>query len=152
MSLRDLARAFLESEEVRFRQVSHMGQHMGVPLGQTASTPYSSMGSAVPLTVPRGTLPEVMGQAVPLGQCGTDGTNGTDGTLGTDGTAFPAIALAFDLASRQREADRRNEKAVRERLTDRWCACGARATFAWPDGLHRDVWRCLDCGPVKGEA
>jgi hypothetical protein len=62
------------------------------------------------------------------------------------------VTPAFDLAARQRESDRRNEKAVRERLTDRWCACGARATFAWPDGLRRDVWRCLDCGPVKGAA
>jgi hypothetical protein len=60
--------------------------------------------------------------------------------------------LALNTARLQAEADRRNEKAVRERLTDRWCACGARATFAWPDGLRRDVWRCLDCGPVSGEA
>jgi hypothetical protein len=147
MSLRDLARAFLESELARVPQVSHVGQHRGVPLGQTASTPYSSNSSAVPLTVPRGTAIGTMGQSVPLGQCGTDGTNGTLGTSGTDGTT-----IAFDLAARQREADGRNTEAVRTGLTDRWCACGSRATFAWPGGRRREIWRCLDCGPVRGEA
>ena len=62
------------------------------------------------------------------------------------------VTQAFDLAARQREADRQNERAVRERLTDRWCACGARATFAWPGGRRPEVWRCLDCGPARGEA
>lgn len=60
--------------------------------------------------------------------------------------------LALNTARLQAEADRRNEKAVRERLTDRWCACGARATFAWPGGRRPEVWRCLDCGPARGEA
>ncbi len=120
-----------------------------VPLGQTASMPYSSGGSAVPLTVPTGTAPRAMGQAVPLGQCGTGGTLGTDGT---DGTVYRAIAPAFDPAARQREADGRNVDASRMGLTDRWCACGSRATYAWPDGRRRDVWLCLDCGPVRGEA
>ena len=63
-----------------------------------------------------------------------------------------ALAPAFDRERLQREADRRNEKAARERSTDRWCACGQMASYAWPDGLRRDVWRCLDCGPVRGEA
>jgi hypothetical protein len=63
-----------------------------------------------------------------------------------------ALAPAFDRERLQREADRRNAEAVRKGSTDRWCACGSRATFAWPDGRRRDVWRCLDCGPVKGEA
>jgi hypothetical protein len=63
-----------------------------------------------------------------------------------------ALAPAFNRAALQREANRRNADAARMGLTDRWCACGARATFAWPDGLRREIWRCLDCGPVRGEA
>ena len=63
-----------------------------------------------------------------------------------------ALAPPFNRAALQREADWRNEKVMRERLTDRWCACGSRATFAWPDGHRREVWRCLDCRPVRGEA
>jgi hypothetical protein len=71
-----------------------------------------------------------------------------------DAQGAPAefVAPAFDRARLQVEADRRNAEAVRNGSTDRWCACGSRATFAWPDGRRRDVWRCLDCGPVKGEA
>jgi hypothetical protein len=62
------------------------------------------------------------------------------------------VTPAFDRGRLQADADRRNEKAVRERLTDRWCTCGARATFAWPRGLRCEIWRCRDCGPVRGEA
>ena len=52
----------------------------------------------------------------------------------------------------QRAADRRNAEAVRAGLTDRYCACGALATFAWPDDDGRAAWRCLECGPVRGRA
>jgi hypothetical protein len=52
----------------------------------------------------------------------------------------------------QRAADQRNAKSLDERSTDRWCACGSLATLAWPDGRGRDVWRCLECGPVRGKA
>ena len=60
--------------------------------------------------------------------------------------------LTLNTARLQAEADRRNERAARERLTDRWCACGQLASYAWPDGRRREIWRCLDCGPVRGEA
>jgi hypothetical protein len=142
MSLRDLARAFLESELARAPQVSHVGHHRGVPVGQSASTPYSSGDSAVPLAVPHGTLPKAMGQAVPMGQCGTGGTNGTLGT----------VAPAFTPERLQPVADRRNAEALRKGSTDRWCACGLLASCAWPDGRRREIWRCLECGPVRGRA
>lgn len=52
----------------------------------------------------------------------------------------------------QREADRRNADAVRAHSTDRFCACGALATFAWPDEDGREVWRCVECTPAWGRA
>jgi hypothetical protein len=61
-------------------------------------------------------------------------------------------ALAFDPTRLQREADRRNADAARMGFTDRWCACGRLASYAWPGGRRRETWRCLDCGPVRGEA
>jgi hypothetical protein len=61
-------------------------------------------------------------------------------------------APAFDPVALQRAADRRNIIATHEHSTDRWCACGRLASYAWSDDCGRDVWRCLDCGPVKGEA
>jgi hypothetical protein len=64
----------------------------------------------------------------------------------------PVASPACDPARLQAEADRQNEKAVRERSTDRSCACGRLASYAWPDGRRRDVWRCLECGPVRGKA
>ncbi|MCQ4189041.1 hypothetical protein, partial [Methylocystis suflitae] len=56
---------------------------------------------------------------------------------------------AFDPAALQRKADRRNADAARNHSTDRYCACGRLATFAWRrDG--RDVWRCLECADAQG--
>lgn len=52
----------------------------------------------------------------------------------------------------QAQADRRNAAAVRDRITDRWCACGHLATFAWPDDHGRDTWRCVECTPAWGRA
>ena len=52
----------------------------------------------------------------------------------------------------QREANQRNAQAVRDGLTDRWCACGRLATMAWPDGAGRNVWQCHDCAPTAGKA
>lgn len=57
---------------------------------------------------------------------------------------------AFDEVRLQREADRRNATAMRAHSTDRWCACGQLATFAWPTGRGRENWRCLECAPVTG--
>jgi hypothetical protein len=42
------------------------------------------------------------------------------------------VSPPCDRARLQAEADRQNEKAVRERSTDRWCACGRLASYAWP--------------------
>jgi hypothetical protein len=64
----------------------------------------------------------------------------------------PVAPLAHNPGRLQAEADWRNEKAAREHSTDRWCTCGQLASYAWPDGRRREIWRCLDCGPVKGEA
>jgi hypothetical protein len=66
--------------------------------------------------------------------------------------ATPATPATLAAAPTQREADRRNADAARSGSTDRWCSCGRLATFAWPDGRGRDVWRCLDCAPVRGKA
>lgn len=45
---------------------------------------------------------------------------------------------------------RKNRDAQRAGLTDRWCACGSLAPFAWPIGNQREVWRCLDCARTEG--
>jgi len=68
--------------------------------------------------------------------------------------ASPPVSagLAFDPATLQAEADQRNARAAREHSTDRFCACGRLASLAWPDGRGREIWRCLECGPVKGRA
>jgi hypothetical protein len=62
------------------------------------------------------------------------------------------VIAPHDPAALQREADRRNATALRAGSTDRWCACGSLAMFAWPDGRGRDVWKCPECAPVIGEA
>ncbi len=67
-------------------------------------------------------------------------------------SSAPITVPAFQRERLQRESDRRNADAARMGLIDRWCACGQLASYAWPDGRRRDVWRCLDCGPVRGEA
>lgn len=62
------------------------------------------------------------------------------------------VAAAYDPVHLQREADRRNAAAIRDRITDRWCACGHLAEFAWPGDDGRDVWRCVECTPTWGRA
>jgi len=52
----------------------------------------------------------------------------------------------------QREADRRNDDAVADGITDRWCSCGKLACAAWPSDNGRAVWRCDDCAPTRGRA
>jgi hypothetical protein len=54
--------------------------------------------------------------------------------------ATPGRSYRFRLVD-QRAADRRNAEAVRTHSTDRYCGCGALATFAWPDDDGREVWR-----------
>ncbi len=58
----------------------------------------------------------------------------------------------YDPARLQREADRRNSAAVRDRVTDRWCACGRMATLAYPNSAGRNVWHCLECLDAYGRA
>lgn len=60
--------------------------------------------------------------------------------------ATPGRSYRFRLTD-AREADRRNAEAVREGVTDRWCACGRLATFAWDEG-GRQTWKCLECSAV----
>jgi hypothetical protein len=71
---------------------------------------------------------------------------------GFGGSRGKHISPKFEPSRLQREADSKNVQAQREGVTDRWCACGLRATFAWRDVHGRETWRCLECGPVKGEA
>lgn len=58
----------------------------------------------------------------------------------------------YDPERLQREADRRNVAALRERITDRYCRCGHLATFAWPGDDGRPVWICDECAPTRGVA
>ena len=65
-------------------------------------------------------------------------------TRGTSGTVNWVLLQA--------EADKRNINAQHERLTDRYCRCGRLAEYAWPMDGRREMWRCVDCYPVKGHA
>jgi len=62
------------------------------------------------------------------------------------------LNVGYDPVTLQREADRRNARAVRERSTGRWCACGSLAESGYPDGRGGTVWRCWRCFPVLGRA
>jgi hypothetical protein len=46
-------------------------------------------------------------------------------------------------------AARKNHDARRAGMTDRWCDCGSLASFAWPIGDQREVWRCLNCARAE---
>jgi hypothetical protein len=154
MSLRELAQKHLAT--MAKPMLSQRDNPRSVPAGQTAKTPYSSRDSAVPALQNSGTtqarLFEMVGQVVPLGQWEPGGTAGTSGTAGTNGTSGTETAPMFSPAAMQREADRRNLQALRNGVTDRWCACGRLARLAWPDGNRREVWRCDDCAPTVGRA
>jgi len=63
--------------------------------------------------------------------------------------ATPGCSYRFRLVD-QADADRRNAQAVRDGLADRFCSCGALATFAWPGDNGRLVWFCQDCAPTRG--
>jgi hypothetical protein len=65
-----------------------------------------------------------------------------------EGDCAPAATL-YDPIGLQRAADKRNAEAQHAQQTDRFCACGHLATFAWRrDG--RDAWRCLECTDAQG--
>jgi hypothetical protein len=154
MSLRELAQKHLAT--MAKPVLSQRDNPRSVPAGQTAKTPYSSRGSAVPALENSGTTQArpfgTVGQVVPLGQCEAGGTIGTSGTAGTNGTSGTEPAPIFSPAAIQREADRRNLQALREGKTDRYCTCGRLARLAWPEGNRREVWRCDDCAPTVGRA
>jgi hypothetical protein len=152
MSLRDLAKRHLA--KTACPTLSQPGHYRGVPAGQNGSSPYSSKGSAVPRSVPGGTANRDAGTVCPAGtmrEGGTNGTLGTVGTVGTSGTVGTRNPI-YDPVHLQREAYRRNAKAAREGITDRFCGCGHLATFAWPGDDGRDVWMCGECIPTRGRA
>ena len=62
------------------------------------------------------------------------------------------VSSKFNFGSLQREADRVNEIARKEGRTDRFCRCGRLAECAWPLEGPRQMWRCVDCYPVKGRS
>jgi hypothetical protein len=80
-------------------------------------------------------------------------TFGTDQGKAVSPKIVPAtVHPAFDPSALQAEADRRNARAVLERSTDRYCACGRLAESGYPDGRGGTVWRCWLCFPVLGRA
>ena len=144
MSLRSLALAYLESQKA---QLSQRNIPRGVPAGQMAVSELKTYSYCVPASVPGGTVANrhrTSGTSVPLETVQRGGTNGTVGTLGTVGTVNWVLLQA--------EADKRNMKAQSDHLTDRYCRCGRLAEYAWPLEGRREMWRCVDCYPVKGRA
>lgn len=141
MSLRSLAQAFLESQKA---QLSQRDIPRSVPVGQMAISKINTDSYAVPSYVASGTPSNsnsVSGTSVPVETVRDAGTKGTFGTVGTIGTVNWTLL--------QREADRRNLQAQREHRSDRYCRCGRLAECAWPLEGRREMWRCLDCYPVK---
>lgn len=128
MSLRDLARAYLEAEK---RRLSGTGQYRVVRPGQSGSNPYFPWGSACP------DAPSDPDTCRPPGQTGQVGQFGqVAGAM-----AAPRRAMVFPVP--------------RPKLTgptDRFCRCGLMATFAYPDSAGRDIWRCLECLDAYGRA
>ena len=147
MSLRSLAQAFLESQKA---QVSQRDIPRGVPAGQMAVSELKTYSYGVPASVPGGTVANkhsTSGTSVPLGTVQRGGTNGTVGTLGTVGTSGTVNWVLL-----QAKADKRNIKAQRDRLTDRYCRCGRLAECAWPLDSRREMWRCNRCLDTSGNA
>ena len=144
MSLRNLAQAFLESQKA---QVSQRDMPRGVPVGQMTVSELKTYSYCVPASVPGGTVANkhrTSGTSVPFETVQRGGTNGTVGTVGTSGTVNWTLL--------QREADRRNLQAQREHRSDRYCRCGRLAECAWTLKGRREMWRCIDCYPVRGHA
>lgn len=139
MSLRELARAFLEKATV-----PQMSQRDTIDVSQwdkrAESLEYPGQ-EGVSLLVRHGTAEGDRSHGVR----GTLGTNETPRTLGTDGMhAAVIIDIADHLARAQRIADRKNAEAARRRHTDRWCRCGDYASGAWRVA-GREIWRCEAC-------
>lgn len=133
MSLRDLAQAHLQaSGDGLSRVLSHCPNPYSVPAGQNAKTPANPGLSAVPPLRDSGTKNR------PVDDDGTNGTSGTNGTVGTSGTKN----LPVDVAA---GSERKNRAAMRDGLTDRWCAvCGSLATLAVlnPAAPRSARWLC----------
>jgi hypothetical protein len=146
MSLRKLAIAHLNNQAGKSNKILSQRDILSdVPEGQIASNKLNTNTYGVPSNVSSGTASNsniVSGTIVSVETARDAGTNGTFGTVGTSGTANWILL--------QREADRRNIKAQREHLTDRYCRCGRLAEYAWPLEGRREMWRCVDCYPVKG--
>lgn len=139
MSLRKLAIAHLNNQAGKPDKIlSQRDIPSDVPEGQIASNKSNTNTYIVPSNVSGGTVSNsnnFSGTVVPVETVRDAGTNGT---------------VKWTLL--QREADRRNIKAQREHLTDRYCRCGRLAEYAWSLEGRRAMWRCVDCYPVKGHA
>ena len=116
------------SEDARAKWVPILRDHKGELLAAIKSVKTATPPSVVELA-------EMKQDRPPQNLGGLDGLN-----------------VGYDLVTLQREADRRNARADREHSTARWCACGRLASLAWPDRYGREIWRCLECGPVEGRA
>jgi len=145
MSLRKLAIAHLKNQAGKPDKIlSQRDIPSDVPEGQIASNKSNTNTYIVPSNVSGGTVSNsnnFSGTVVPVETVRDAGTNGTVGTSRT-----------VNWTLLQREADRRNIKAQREHLTDRYCRCGRLAEYAWSLEGRREIWRCVDCYPVKGHA
>lgn len=143
MSLRDLARQHLET--MAKPSLSGVRTYRGVRPGQNHSSPYSSTDEACPDALRN---PDSLSGP---DKCEASGQVGHFGQVGQSVTQ-PAPVPTYDPARLQRDADRRNAAAARERITDRVCRCGHLATFAWPGNDGRDAWICAECLPTRGRA
>ncbi|MGO9391213.1 hypothetical protein [Rhodoblastus sp.] len=130
MSLRELARAYLEKAAVP--QVSQRDTIGASQRDKQAVSAETLRREGVPRLAQHGTAESGK----------TLGTFGTYGTLGT----VPAVVIdiAEHLGRAQRIADRKNADAARRRHTDRWCKCGDYAARAWRiAGV--EIWLCPVC-------
>lgn len=151
MSLRDLARQHLEA--MAKQSLSGVRTHRVVRPGQNDSVPCFSTDEVCPDASqnPDKLFSVRTARPVRTEWIKPDKPDASDSSDKPD-KSDKVGAAAYDPVRLQREADRRNARAAWDGITDRWCACGRFATFAWPGDDRRPVWRCLECGPAGGVA
>lgn len=128
MSLRELARAHLETMEALRRQGSRpscpVSGRIGMSGPDKTAQPHISRGVA-PVRTP-------------------------DNPDASDNSDKPDIIPAMTAPRRSMSFPVPRPKVTGP--TDRFCSCGRMATLAYPRGDGRDVWHCLECLEADGRA
>lgn len=140
MSLRELARAHLETMEALRRQGSPrscpVSGHIGMSGPDKTAQPHISRRGAPVRT------PDAIRTGFP--------SDTPDNPDASDNSDKPDITPAMTAPRRSMSFPVPRPKVTGP--TDRFCSCGRMATLAYPRGDGRDVWHCLECLEADGRA